>query len=376
MDSHLRMKAPSIVLGMVAILFLTCPVFAAADPQPPPAPQSGDGKVTTEIVSKKSGGAVDTNKARAVLEDIAPPSGQRSTGSPESAVNYFDPCTDRFQSCTSYTIRVNQYQRAQDPAPVGWWFFDVTLVQISWWSYQASTMGSNATLTGFGGAPKPGSMILEYHGANGVFEANDPDTWDSPDIIGTHTVTASTAMLNEPQSDQYDWFPGIADEWDESTTLQMIITGAFPGYFPDAPQVSLTDNRIRCDQFASGTSVGCVNPLNQAQLTTMKQLPDIIANIRNQVANGAPTTLTRLTDETQIAANREALCPASRPRPPGQSCDEYPFAGSYEGGGANGVGGWAWVTESQNNAQGGYLSTFYQQKRILDGEPYEVDISN
>lgn len=377
MASRLRMKSPPLIVGLVAILLLASPVFAGADPPPPPPTDSIE-KTTIEVISKKSGAAVDKDDAREVLQKIAPPSAQRT---PEAAVDFEDVCLDRFQSCTSYTVLVNQYRRLQDPVPVGTWIVNLDIIQITMWNQQTTTLGSNAKIVGSTGAAKNGTISLEFHSANYV---NDdfPESWDSPDIIGTHTFTASLAMLNQSQSDQYEWFPGIADEWDEATTSNVIITGTFPGYVSDFPNVQTNDNWVRCDWSATGAATGCVNPANQAKLVTMKQLPNILANIRNQVANGAPTILTRLQyDLAHINANREAVCPASRPRPTGMSCDEYPFARSYEGGYANGVGGWAWVPtgendlQGENDQQGGFISAFYQYQRVMDGEPYEVDIA-
>lgn len=92
MASCLRMKSPPLIVGLVAILLLASPVFAGADPPPPPPTDSIE-KTTIEVISKKSGAAVDKDDAREVLQKIAPPSAQRT---PEAAVDFEDVCLDRF----------------------------------------------------------------------------------------------------------------------------------------------------------------------------------------------------------------------------------------------------------------------------------------
>ncbi|MFB7878550.1 hypothetical protein ACFC06_25165 [Nocardia sp. NPDC056064] len=51
--------------------------------------------------------------------------------------------------------------------------------------------------------------------------------------------------------------------------------------------------------------------------------------------NGTP--LTRTTDEPAVQNNRNTTCNrVPGPRPPGQQCDEYPFASTRDGGGGGG----------------------------------------
>lgn len=146
--------------------------------------------------------------------------------------------------------------------------------------------------------------------------------------------------------------------------------------------------KIRCDNVLRGRQgAGCVFPAVAPSLTTMRRLPHIAQNIRRiqnrgthqfgkRDADGYGWPLHRITDEHQIDRNREVLCPRSRPRPPGMSCDEYPFATTKEGG--NGARpadrGWAWVPFRENNRQGGLLNSFYLANRVLDGDGYWVDV--
>jgi Deoxyribonuclease NucA/NucB len=139
----------------------------------------------------------------------------------------------------------------------------------------------------------------------------------------------------------------------------------------------------RCDDELPGNiSAGCVFPEYNPQLTTMVSLPEINANIYNiqtagphhygryMPSNGHP--LHR--DDSLSAANRAAACPAPGKKPSGKTCDEYPFASTEEGASRTKRPDWgsAWVAESEQNAQGGRLNTFYLQNRILTGDAYWV----
>jgi hypothetical protein len=46
------------------------------------------------------------------------------------------------QSCTKYTVWVNQYRRLQDAVPVGTWFVEIDIIQITMWNSQTTTLGS------------------------------------------------------------------------------------------------------------------------------------------------------------------------------------------------------------------------------------------
>ncbi|MFF1872341.1 NucA/NucB deoxyribonuclease domain-containing protein [Kitasatospora herbaricolor] len=131
----------------------------------------------------------------------------------------------------------------------------------------------------------------------------------------------------------------------------------------------------RCDDLISGYSAGCVVPDVKPVLTTMATLPNIAANIGaiqqagphhyGRQADGLP--LTR--NSSLETANRNVACPSSRPTPPGMSCDEYPFAKTDQGASQTTAPdwGWAWVPVTEQSSQGGRISAFFGQNRVLDG---------
>ncbi|MBV9449116.1 MAG: hypothetical protein JO345_24780 [Streptosporangiaceae bacterium] len=151
----------------------------------------------------------------------------------------------------------------------------------------------------------------------------------------------------------------------------------------------------RCDDEVAAYP-GCVVPAYTPTLTTMTLLPAIDANIASIQAAGphhygnpsySPAyPLHRTTDPTIQNANNSTACPPSRkPRPGGSypyvgpapgSCDEYPFATTLEGASRTQKPDWgtAIVPPSEQSAQGGYISSFYQANRILDGDAFWVAV--
>lgn len=91
---------------------------------------------------------------------------------------------------------------------------------------------------------------------------------------------------------------------------------------------------------------------------------------------GKPTKLNR--DSNNASAHRDANACASPNRCSGNptdsnSCDEYPYASSQQGG-AGAVT--RCVPAHENSVQGGTLSSFYTRSSIQDGDPYTVSFTN
>lgn len=76
--------------------------------------------------------------------------------------------------------------------------------------------------------------------------------------------------------------------------------------------------------------------------------------------------------------DREQACGArvTGPRPAGKSCDEYPFASTREGGTTLSAiyRGWAWVPKAEQASQGGLIIGFYKQYRVIDRDPFYVQV--
>jgi hypothetical protein len=140
---------------------------------------------------------------------------------------------------------------------------------------------------------------------------------------------------------------------------------------------------VRCDNALPGAprQVGCVN-LQAVPVISYSQTgpwPDVAKHIKDAQATGLPgkygTThyLTRLTDRSKIKENRDKACPTSLQRPPGKSCDEYPFASTWQG--AKHSGGdfsRRMVNARQNTDAGQALKGFYTYSRVLEGDRFLV----
>ena len=91
---------------------------------------------------------------------------------------------------------------------------------------------------------------------------------------------------------------------------------------------------------------------------------------------GFPTTLHR--DSADATAHRNANACRSPNRCAGHddqsnSCDEYPYASSAEGGKGAVTRG---VPSHENSVQGGTLSSFYTRAGVAQGDAYNVAFSN
>jgi hypothetical protein len=168
--------------------------------------------------------------------------------------------------------------------------------------------------------------------------------------------------------------------------------------------VSLGTPNVRCDHAdpMNSASVGCVVPgftpwVTYAFSGPYPTLAYHISDAQNSGLEGAyprGTRLTRTSNKTTQSNNRKISCPGSLTRPPGLSCDEYPFATVREGGASGGrvrTFGWCYTTgyrgdtgpsgssrcmiDKNDNSKGGRkLQTFYSKNRILNGDKFRVRI--
>jgi Deoxyribonuclease NucA/NucB len=100
-------------------------------------------------------------------------------------------------------------------------------------------------------------------------------------------------------------------------------------------------------------------------VVSSKRTPAIAAHIRAAQAAGKPAILHRISPIPRD--RRPGACRGWRG--PG-SCDEYPFASTYEGGpGRSSIAG---VPPSEQATQGGDLIGFYTRNRIGDGDAFVV----
>ena len=156
-----------------------------------------------------------------------------------------------------------------------------------------------------------------------------------------------------------------------------------PGWTSLGPTRWKTPLYYRCDDKFKNRGAGCVFPRFSPTLTSMTTLPHVARNIHlaqqgpgHYGRPGSKHPLHYLADKAKQDANRNAVCgPRVVGKPPkGQSCDEYPFATTYEGGTAVSKANRrvAWVPKEEQDKQGGLLSAFYGANRILDRDAFWV----
>ncbi|MEU6277507.1 NucA/NucB deoxyribonuclease domain-containing protein [Streptomyces populi] len=156
-----------------------------------------------------------------------------------------------------------------------------------------------------------------------------------------------------------------------------------PEWVAPSDATKLSTVEVRCDNALPGAprQVGCVKlravPVIGYSLTG--PWPEVAKHIKDAQATGLPgkygTTnyLTRLTNGSKITENRKKACPSSLPRPSGKSCDEYPFASTWQG--ARYSGGpfsRRMINATQNTDAGRALNGFYTYSRVLDGDRFLV----
>jgi hypothetical protein len=164
---------------------------------------------------------------------------------------------------------------------------------------------------------------------------------------------------------------------------------------------------IRCDSELINRVAGCVIPFATPTMTwAYWEFPEYGDHLIDAINSGLPganlgagsVPLHRLMDDALQQANRNLACPDSYPRPTGKSCDEYPFASTYEGASTGGGTGrtfdWCGISqlptgvtgptgysscmidETNNSGAGGQLETrLYGPERVLDGDAFWVNFS-
>ncbi|MDF3302487.1 NucA/NucB deoxyribonuclease domain-containing protein [Streptomyces tropicalis] len=150
--------------------------------------------------------------------------------------------------------------------------------------------------------------------------------------------------------------------------------------------------RYRCDDKLWGPTrrlkaPGCVFPGGNiaVNMGDLRYISENIRDIRKKGGHygewGYGKPLHRLDSEAQAKKNRDAVCGRAKPsaweRQHGlTSCDEYPFASTKEGGTKLPASqrGIKFVPPTEQDRQGGRISGFRKQFRVLDGDAFYVTI--
>lgn len=239
-----------------------------------------------------------------------------------------------------------------------------------------------------------------------------PSPWTgSQNLRAGQTATGTSKFTVTPSAGAY-----------ASVSTSYALMALKPGSVPLNPEANIGNPRkVRCDKmFANNTSTGCVHadarpqlvlPLSQygAAAATYAWAQQKLVDRWGSASN----PLRRLADSAAAEGNRTRVCGEGATRPfthrpdlvVNDSCDEYPFAATHEGG-RNGAlcadvipllenGVWQFygdpaapdvtgnepcirghVPLEQNTAAGGKLGSNSQTERIIPDEKFEVVITN
>jgi hypothetical protein len=174
-------------------------------------------------------------------------------------------------------------------------------------------------------------------------------------------------------------------------------------------ELTIPNEGVRCDNATLGRfDIGCIYtdawPIS-FPASISQQYPDFAHHIRDAMNSGLPGSpqsfrpLHRLTDPLFRDRNGNTACPPGWKRGDFMSCDEYPFRSTYEGAwfekaggfsgrtfdwcgvtqlpqGVTGQRGWSscFINDRQNSFAGGALGNWYTKNRIINGEPFFVEI--
>jgi len=259
-------------------------------------------------------------------------------------------------------------------AKLRFWDADVSMTSLYAWGPPAtaqieanpemSCLGSHSSCQASGGDPPPGWDILRVGQTVNV-------NWD----FVSPTDLPENAIMHF--------------QWIFRSSLGV------PGSFPGGDLNPL--DPVRCDSgetLGATAGRGCVFPtftptyeLDGRVLTNMAHIVAHIERAQRELPDhwglkGAGPPLERTSDKGVIDANRHVACeitanlPPPDPDPNNNSCDEYPFASTWQGASIVGINriSNAWVPLSENDAQANHLLGFYIAQRILNFDKFWVRV--
>jgi Deoxyribonuclease NucA/NucB len=169
--------------------------------------------------------------------------------------------------------------------------------------------------------------------------------------------------------------PGVDSPGSATVTGDLSTSWTYTGDGLTFPPLSETTVGVRCDSIYPGYRYkqGCANPSYQpTYVLSSASYPDVAKFDKAQLkAHPSYKTLTRATP-AQKKKNRRVACKGFVKKNPTDSCDEFPYASTTQGGAGAAQ---EHVNEHENEAQGGNLVGFYNANRLFYGEKFSFKIS-
>ena len=179
--------------------------------------------------------------------------------------------------------------------------------------------------------------------------------------------------------------PGTATVTDNEKT-QLTLRPDFPNSTSDTGQIGpYTHPRCDSTKGVGPKAGGCVYPQFAPTYdvsTTSTKTAEVAWHILWAQKNlqhhwgwkGQGSVLTRTRNQALNDKNRNTACPKSIPRPPGKSCDEYPFASTYQGASRNADFSCHMINKQQNSNEGSLRRAWYNQVRLLEKDKFWVNV--
>jgi hypothetical protein len=296
---------------------------------------------------------------------------------------------DRFTSCSATQWIAINYKFSTTPpfiTVLGTFFWE----DQQWESYSATS-----------GTFHHGMVTLGYKtGAAGDLAGGiTADLFSSCDIFAS-ICSATSQTVPDPQpvaitpasAQSFGWTESDAGPSSTTAKTDNIMRPDLGVFWEDISTIrptSVADTGHlsgRCDTLISTTD-GCVNE-NYTPIVTYSAIQNpLVGPVAQHIydaqktlstAWGVPAAfasngavLNRDTSQADITANNRAAC-AHVVTGPGQNCDEFPLASTFQGAAFQRVFSAVPVPASANFSQGGITGTFYSSNRVIDDDGFYV----
>jgi hypothetical protein len=267
----------------------------------------------------------------------------------------------RLDWCAAFAAVITVFE---DDDPVG----TATIDQVDYASWKVSSRTWNLTNQIYSEIATAATGVLIGEPVT-IVAVNTCSSGCSVTSNGTYTVVAPDYPAETPENVGVD-SPGTATVTGSLTTTWTYTADALTA----VPPLSETTVGVRCDsQKGYKYPAGCANPSFQpTYVLSAAKYPAIAKFDKAELAKHPSwSTLTRATP-TQKKANRALVCKGFKKTSKTDSCDEFPYASTTQGGAGAAQ---EHVNVTENKAQGGNLVGFYNSNRLFYGENFSFKIS-
>ncbi|MGW7352648.1 NucA/NucB deoxyribonuclease domain-containing protein [Streptomyces sp. NPDC054784] len=233
-----------------------------------------------------------------------------------------------------------------------------------------------------------------------TLKLTDPTHWGG--LVSTGSVGFDCGYCEAAESTSRNLVPGVTVSYERTVTSpgkKNVTDSVRPYATLDAPRhdsgsAAIGDTvRPRCDNTPKVTPVakgGCVYPEIPAlwEIDVKNPRVDSVGwhvlwaqkNLQQPWGKpGTRYTLSRTFSDELKNANRAAACGTDVPRPPNRpdlSCDEYPFAQTYEGASKNPDYSCQFLDKKDNSREGSLRKAGLNGQRTLEGDSFYVRVVN